>query len=170
MFLQLTAVAAMVFAAAAVAQTAVPAPPAASMANMIFVDAAQVQASIARAKASQKPGQASAPGQPLVSVPGYRTQLEYRTASTPGSIHDRDAELVYVVEGTGTITIGGTLNDAKHSNPANQQGTGISGGETRSLAPGSFLFIPAGVAHHFASIGAAGLAVVTLKVPAAPAP
>jgi mannose-6-phosphate isomerase-like protein (cupin superfamily) len=163
MLLRLTAVAAAMLATAAVAQ---PTPPP----SLVFADAAEVQAAIAKAKAAQKSGQPSAPAQPLVSVPGYRTQLEYRTAPTPGSIHDREAELIYVVEGSGSMTMGGTLNDAKHTNPANQSGTGIIGGDTRPLAKGSFLFIPVGVAHYFATIGSAGLAIVTLKVPATPTP
>ncbi|WP_419815295.1 cupin domain-containing protein [Glacieibacterium sp.] len=158
---QLIIAASMLLAAPVVAQPAVTT----VLPSVVLADAAEVQAVIAKVKASQKPGQPSGTSQPLVSVPGYRTMVEYRTAPTPASIHDNESELIYVVEGSGSMTLGGTLNDAKRSNPANQQGSGVTGGTSHALAKGSFMFIPAGTAHYFASIGKTGLAIVTLKVP-----
>ena len=155
------------------AQAPVPAaPPAAPAptdpAPIDFATAAEARALIARAKASLQPGQAMAPALPLVRVPGYRAVVEYRVSPTPATSHDRDAEFMYVLEGSGTLVLGGTLVDPRRPNAANIVGTGISGGTPHSLAPGSFIFVPKAVPHHFAQIGPEGLSVVTMHIPAAP--
>jgi mannose-6-phosphate isomerase-like protein (cupin superfamily) len=152
---------------AAHAQTAAPAtaPAAAPQPDIIFVTAAETQALIAKAKAERAKDRPSSAPQPLVRVPGYRAVVEYRVASTPASIHDNNAEFFYVLEGSGDMVLGGALIDAKRTNPANQSGTGVTGGDTRKLGKGDFIFVPAGMPHYFSAIGSDGLAVVALHVP-----
>lgn len=151
-----------------VAPLAAPAP--AGLPPIDFATAAEARTLIARAKASLQPGQATAPPLPLVRVPGYRAVVEYRVSPTPATSHDRDAEFMYVLEGSGTLVMGGTLVDPHRPNAANIIGSGISGGTSHALAPGSFIFVPKGVPHHFAQIGSDGLSVVTMHIPVAPVP
>ena len=98
---------------------------------------------IARAKAERKPDQPNF-SQPIVSLAPYNANLEYRVGglNAPASTHDKDAELFFVVEGSGTVVTGGTLQNERRTNPDNSSGTGIEGGVSRKicrrrLRPGS---------------------------------
>lgn len=126
----------------------------------LFASPADVAAAEVKGKAA-----ATMSPQPLVSVPPYRAVLEFRKASTPASVHEKDDEFIDVVGGSGTMIIGGTLKEQSRRNPANLSGTGIEGGKSYKVAKGSYLFIPAGTAHYFAEMGADGLTIVSLHVP-----
>jgi mannose-6-phosphate isomerase-like protein (cupin superfamily) len=126
----------------------------------LHAGAADVATAMAKAKALS----AMAP-QVLVSVPSYRALLEYRAKPTPASIHEKVDELISVIDGSGTMIVGGTLKDQTRRNETNLTGSGIEGGKTYVLEKGAFLFIPAGMAHYFASMGADGLTIMTLYVP-----
>lgn len=157
----------------ALAQT--PAPPSAPAAaapqpDILYAGADQAMALLAKAKAERKEGQAMAPAQPLVRLPGYRAIVEYRASPTPASLHKTNNELIQVIDGSGTLIVGGTLNEPRDTNPANQQGTGVTGGQTYTLAKGTYVFVPAGAAHYFSTIGPAGLGIITLYVPKPPTP
>jgi mannose-6-phosphate isomerase-like protein (cupin superfamily) len=124
---------------------------------------AEVQDLIAKAKA-QPPKPLI--NQPIVGTGAYRANLEYRAGPpAPASIHDNENELMYFVEGTGTLTSGGTLVDGTRSNPANQSGSGISGGTPMKVGPGSVAIVPAGVPHQIAADAGSAIAVMTFHVP-----
>jgi mannose-6-phosphate isomerase-like protein (cupin superfamily) len=150
------------------AQSSTPAAVQAPLADIVFATDAEARALVAKAKASIKTGEAMAPALPLVRVPGYRALVEYRAAPTPASSHDNDAEIMTVLDGSGTLIIGGTLSDPRRPNAANWNGTGIVGGTPHVLEPGSFIFVPKGVPHYFAKIGPQGLSIVTMHIPIAP--
>jgi mannose-6-phosphate isomerase-like protein (cupin superfamily) len=154
-------------AAPALAQTP---PPAAPQPDILTGSNAQAMALLAKAKSELRPGTAMAPAQPLVRAGPFRAVVEYRGAPTPASTHETEGELLNILSGSGTIIIGGKLNEEKRTNPTNLSGTGITGGKTFTLTPGDYVFIPANTAHYFATVGPQGLGVVTHKVPiAAPA-
>lgn len=136
--------------------------------DIVYATAAEAEALIAKAKAERKEGQTVGPLQPLVRIPGYRALVEYRVGPTPAAVHDKDAEFIYVLDGSGTLITGGTLADAKHVNAVNQRGSGITGGTPRTLAKGDSVFLPPGMPHHFAVIGGEGLAVIALHIPPQP--
>jgi mannose-6-phosphate isomerase-like protein (cupin superfamily) len=139
--------------------------PAAPQPDIPFASAAEIQALIAKAKAARKPDQPMAPPQPVVRGGGYRALVEYRVAPTPPQTHDKEGELFVVVDGSGTLVLGGTLDNAERINADNSRGTGITGGVAHPIAKGDFIFAPAGTAHHFVKIGPEGLSVVTMKSP-----
>ena len=74
--------------------------------------------------------------------------------STPGQaeIHTKDTDVVYVLNGEATLTTGGRAVDAKTTAPDELRGVSIDGGETRSLAKGDVVVIPAGVPHQFVKV------------------
>ena len=124
---------------------------------------AEVQDLIAKAKA-QPPKPLI--NQPIVGTGAYRANLEYRAgAPAPASIHDNENELMYFIQGTGTLTTGGSLVDGTRSNPTNQSGSGISGGTPMTVGPGSVAIIPAGVPHQIAADAGSAIAVMTFHVP-----
>jgi len=147
-------------AAAALAAMTLPAPAQMAPAPNLYMSPADVAAALAKGKAA-----ATMTPQQLVSVPPYRAVLEYRANPTPASIHEKEDELISIVAGSGTMIIGGTLKDQTRRNDTNLAGSGIEGGKTYSVEKGAFLFIPAGTAHYFASMGPDGLTIMSLHVP-----
>jgi mannose-6-phosphate isomerase-like protein (cupin superfamily) len=116
---------------------------------------AEVQALIAKAKAM--------PARPLISQPIVGTGA---ARANPASIHDNEHELFYVIQGSGTMTSGGTLVNGKRTNPANQSGDSIANGTNTHLAQGDFLIIPAGVAHQITADSGQAIALMTFHAAA----
>jgi mannose-6-phosphate isomerase-like protein (cupin superfamily) len=140
------------FSSAAVAQqpAAQNPPPAAAK---LFAGSADVTAMIAKAKSERKPDQANF-AQPIVRLAPYTANLEYRVSgvSAPASVHEREAEMFYVVEGSGTLVTGGTLREEKRTNAENLSGSAIDGGTPRRLAKGDWVMVPEKTAHWFTQI------------------
>jgi mannose-6-phosphate isomerase-like protein (cupin superfamily) len=95
-------------------------------------------------------------------MPPYRVQLEYRPGIAPATVHEADAELMFIVQGAGAIVTGGKLADEKRTNPTNLAGSSIVGGQSRGIKPGDVVMIPNSVAHQV--IPASGQEVVIFSV------
>jgi len=119
----------------------------------LFAGSADIAAMIAKAKAERKPDQANFV-QPIVRSAPYGANLEYRVAgvNAPASVHERDAEMFYVIEGAGTLVTGGALRDEKRTNAENLTGSAIEGGTSRRLVKGDWVMVPAKTAHWFTQI------------------
>jgi mannose-6-phosphate isomerase-like protein (cupin superfamily) len=136
-----------------------------------FASAEDVKALIAKAKSERK-------DQPTVSerilqLAPYNANLEYRASVGPAAVHETEAEIFYVIDGTGTMVTGGKLTAETRTNAANLSGTGIEGGEARNVAKGDFIIVPEKTPHWFSKIDGV-LVLMTLHVPhpvpAAPKP
>jgi len=127
--------------------------PAAPPAPKLFAGSADVVAMMAKAKAERKPDQANFV-QPIVQLAPYNANLEYRAAgvNAPASVHEREAEMFYVVDGSGTLVTGGKLREEKRTNAENLTGTGIDGGMSRKLTKGDWVMVPEKTAHWFTRI------------------
>jgi mannose-6-phosphate isomerase-like protein (cupin superfamily) len=150
--------------AAAIVLTAAPALAQAPAAPPMktFTSSAEVQQLIAHARQIHKDQPTII--QPLLSLAPYRANLEYRTATGPAAVHEKEAELFYVIEGSGTLTTGGRLKDEKRQNPANLQGSGIDGGQSRTVSKGDLLIVPQGEPHQYSDIKGE-LILMSLHVP-----
>jgi mannose-6-phosphate isomerase-like protein (cupin superfamily) len=139
-------------------------PPAAPPLNL-FMSAADVTAMIAKAKTSRGPEQANY-SQPILRLAPYAANLEYRVAglNANATIHETEAEMFYVVEGSGTVVTGGTLQNGRRTNPTNQAGSGIEGGTRRRLAKGDFIMVPQNTPHWFGDIDGA-LVLMSIHLP-----
>ena len=149
-----------------IASAAVAQPPAAQAPDQTpktFTTAADVQALLAKAKSDHKEGQTNVL-EPILLLPPYRANLEYRTGVGPGAVHEREAELMYVIDGSGTIVIGGKLVEEKRTNAENLTGTSIEGGTSRTFAKGDFLIVPENTPHWFSAINGT-LVLMTFHVP-----
>ncbi|HEV7966075.1 MAG TPA: hypothetical protein VGP19_00815 [Candidatus Acidoferrales bacterium] len=128
-----------------------------------FSTAADVQALLAKAKSERKEGQVMA-AEHILSLAPYTANLEYRPVDGAVAVHEKEAEMVYVIDGGGTLITGGTVVGEKRTNAANLSGTAIDGGTVRTIAKGDFAIIPEGTPHQFKP--ASGLLVMmTLHVP-----
>ena len=83
-----------------------------------FTSSAEVQQLIAKAKADRK-GDAPTTSEPILSLAPYRANLEYRPIAGPAAVHDTEDEVMYVIEGAGTITLGGQMVNPTRPNPTN---------------------------------------------------
>src|SRR5665213_719273 len=118
----------------------------------IFSSSADVQALLAKAKSERKEGQVMVP-EPILSLAPYATNLEYRPIEGAVAVHEKEAEMVYVLDGGGTLTTGGTVLGEKRTNAANLSGTSIDGGTIQTIAKGDFTIIPEGTPHQFKPAG-----------------
>ena len=128
-----------------------------------IASAAEIQALIAKAKTM--PPQPSIV-QPLVSGGTSQTSLDYRAIpGAPPSQHDAQDELIYVLDGAGTFTLGGSLENAKHTDAANQTGSAITGGVASHVTKGAFILVPAGQAHAIVPDAGGAIVLVGIHVP-----
>ena len=139
------------FSSAALAQQ--PAAQGAAPAAKLFAGSADVTAMMAKAKSERKPDQPNFI-QPIVQLAPYTANLEYRAAGVkaPASVHEREAEMFYVVEGAGTLVTGGTLHDEKRTNAENLTGSAIDGGTPRRIVKGDWVMVPEKTPHWFSQV------------------
>ena len=150
--------------ASSVISAQAPAPQAAATPKL-FTSATDLTAMIANAKKTRKPDQANMV-QPILQLAPYNANLEYRVGgiNANASVHEREAEMFYVIEGSGTVVTGGKLKEERRTNPENLTGTGIDGGMRRRLAKGDFIMVPENTPHWFGEIEGA-LVLMSIHLP-----
>ena len=140
--------------------------PASAAASRTMVSASDVTALIAKAKAERKDNQALL-AQSMIQLAPYNVSLEYRAAVANAAVHETEAELFYVVDGSATLVTGGKLTGENRTNAANLSGTGIEGGVSRKVAKGDFIMVPEGTPHWFSAIDGT-VVLMSLHLPHAP--
>ena len=135
----------------------------------LFTSAGDLTGMIAKAKSDRKPDQANF-AQPILQLAPYNANLEYRVAgiNANASVHEREAEMFYVVEGSGTLVTGGTLKDERRTNADNLSGSAIDGGARRRVGKGDFIMVAEGTPHWFGEIDGA-LVLMSVHLPRAAA-
>ncbi|HWY47964.1 MAG TPA: cupin domain-containing protein [Bryobacteraceae bacterium] len=134
-----------VFAAAAWTQQGAP------EAVKTYSSASDVTALQAKAKSDRK-GDAPLVVERILQLPPYNANLEYRATVGPASIHEKEAEFFYVIDGSATMVTGGKLQNEKRTNADNLTGSGIEGGSSRNVGKGDFIVVPENTPHWFSSI------------------
>jgi quercetin dioxygenase-like cupin family protein len=140
-----------------------PAAPPSAQTIKTFASSADVMALIAKAKSERKDGQPTVTEHILQLAP-YNVSLEYRTAVGPAAQHEREAEIFYVIDGSGTMVTGGKLVNESRTNSQNLNGTGIEGGMSQAVAKGDFVIVPENTPHWFSAINGT-LIMMSLHVP-----
>jgi glc operon protein GlcG len=82
----------------------------------------------------------------------YMVHASRREKSGQAEIHGKDADVIYVLQGSATFITGGEAIDAKAIAPDELRGASIKGGETRKISKGDVIIVPRGVAHQFAEV------------------
>ena len=88
-----------------------------------------------------------AKGGTLVNENNYKLMTAHRTESGNVEIHRSYIDVFYIVQGSTNIVTGGKVIGQKDTNPDEPRGDSIEGGETRHLAAGDAIVIPAGMPH-----------------------
>lgn len=128
-----------------------------------YASAADVAALVAKAKADRKEGQAMV-SERILQLPPYNANLEYRSGIAPAAVHEKEAELFYVIDGSATMVTGGKLTEEKRTNAENRSGKGIEGGTSRMVSKGDFIIVPENTPHWFSAIDGT-IVLMTLHVP-----
>jgi mannose-6-phosphate isomerase-like protein (cupin superfamily) len=101
----------------------------------------------------------------FIRLAPYNVNMEHRIMGQAASVHETEAELFFVVEGTGTLVTGGKLKEEKRTNAENLSGSAIEGGVSKKVSKGDWIMVPAGVPHQFPSVDAGGLTLMSLHLP-----
>ena len=151
-------------AALAMAQPAPQAAPQSAKPTKTFTSAAEVNALIAKAKSERKEGQPTV-AEPMLELGSYDGHLEYRAMVGNAAVHEHEAELFYVIDGSATLTTGGKLVNEKRTDAANLNGSAIEGGMPRAIAKGDWILVPENTPHWFSPINGV-LVLFSMHVPA----
>ena len=116
-----------------------------------FTSAADLTALIAKAKAERKEGQPLVT-EPMLELGGYDGHLEYRASVGNAAVHENEAEMFYVIDGSATLVTGGKLVNEKRTDAANLNGSAIEGGTPRNIAKGDWVIVPQNTPHWFSPI------------------
>jgi glc operon protein GlcG len=95
---------------------------------------------------------AFAKGSPLVELNAYKIHASRREAPGMAEVHERDTDIIYVLDGSATIVTGGTIPDAATTAPEELRGSSIRDGQTRRLSKGDFMIVPNGTPHWFEQV------------------
>jgi len=105
----------------------------------VHVDPAKVAAALAK-------------GGTLVTRPDLLVSGSHREAAGQVEVHDKETDVLYVVDGEATFVFGGQMVGGKVSRPGQWLGSEITGGETHHIAKGDVFVVPAGIPHWFKEV------------------
>jgi mannose-6-phosphate isomerase-like protein (cupin superfamily) len=107
-------------------------------------------------------------GGTLIDANNYRIMTAHRTEAGNVEVHRSYTDVFYIVQGSTDIVLAGKVIGEKDTNPDEPRGDSIEGGETRHLATGDAMVIPAGVPHWMKNVqGELLYFVVKVKKPGA---
>ena len=101
-------------------------------------------------KAQQLEVQAAQSGsatQKLAEYPNHFTMISLRKQSGAAEVHQKYADVFFVVRGRATLVTGGTVVNLTTASPGDIRGTSIEGGAQITLNKGDIVHIPANVPH-----------------------
>jgi uncharacterized protein GlcG (DUF336 family)/mannose-6-phosphate isomerase-like protein (cupin superfamily) len=116
-----------------------------------FASAAEMVEMVKRGDAATRAKQAFM-GDALLKLAPYQLNLEYRTSTGTAAIHETDAELFYVLEGSGTVVLGGKMVNELRRNAENLTGSALDGGTARDIAKGDVFVVREGEPHWFSKV------------------
>lgn len=107
-------------------------------------------------------------GAPLLENGEYKVHASRRTEPGLVEIHERETDVVYVLQGEATFVTGGRLLDGHITGPGEIRGTQLEGGTVQRLVPGDVVIVPRNTPHWFREIHGAPFLYFVVK-PIAPA-
>lgn len=75
--------------------------------------------------------------------------VAFRNGSGEAELHEKQADLLLIRSGEGTVLVGGKMVEGKPSAPGEVRGKSIEGGTRYPIASGDILYIPANTVHQF---------------------
>ncbi len=84
----------------------------------------------------------------------YMVHASRRDKAGSAELHTKDADIIYVLEGTAVFVTGGTVVEPRQIADDEIRGKEIRGGETHHLGRGDVIIVPAGTPHWFKEVSA----------------
>ena len=107
--------------------------------SVTYIPAEQVNAAFAK-------------GAVLVNNGHYMVHASRRDAEGQVEVHVKDADIIYMLDGTTTFVTGGEMIGGRTTAPDEIRGTSVRGGETRTLTRGDVIIVPKGTPHWFKDV------------------
>ena len=107
--------------------------------NVTYIPADRVSAAFAK-------------GAVLVNNGTYQVHASRREEPGQVEVHVKDADIIYMLEGTTTFVTGGTMVGGKTTAPDEIRGSNVNGGEMRTLTKGDVIIVPKGTPHWFKEV------------------
>lgn len=82
----------------------------------------------------------------------YMVHASHRDKAGLVEVHEQDADIIYVLEGSATLVTGGEVIGGKTIAPGEIRGTDVKDGETRTISKGDVIIVPAGTPHWFKEV------------------
>ena len=108
-------------------------------ADVTYVDHVKVAAALSK-------------GGSLVTAPDLLVSGSHRDKAGQVEQHEKETDVIYVVDGAATFVTGGTMVGGKVSKPGQLLGSDIQGGQTHHLTKGDVIVVPAGTPHWFREV------------------
>jgi len=100
----------------------------------------------------EKVAAALAKGGPLVTAQDLLVSGSHRTGPGQVEVHEKQTDVIYVIDGQATFVTGGTIVGSKTASPGQFLGTDIRNGVTHHLSKGDVVVVPAGTPHWFKEV------------------
>ncbi len=126
--------------------------------------APMISASEVAALEAKQPKDKNSLGQAMLKLGAYNVNMEHRVMGQAAAVHEKEAELFFVIDGSGTIVTGGKLVEEKRTNEANLSGSSIQGGVSKKISKGDWVMVPEGVPHQIPNVDGA-ITVMSLHLP-----
>ena len=88
----------------------------------------------------------------LVSQPDFTVSGSHRGGPGQVEVHDKETDVLYILDGEATFVYGGQMVGGKVSRPGQWLGSDITGGQTRHIGKGDVFVIDAGIPHWFKEV------------------
>ncbi len=82
----------------------------------------------------------------------YMVHASHRDKAGVVEVHEQDADIIYVLDGSATFVTGGEMVGGKVTGPGEIRGSDIKGGDTRTISKGDVIIVPAGTPHWFKEV------------------
>ena len=82
----------------------------------------------------------------------FMVHASHREKAGLAEVHELDADIIYVLEGSATFVTGGTVLEPKTVEPYEIRGSSIQNGETRRIVKGDIIVVPSGTPHWFKEV------------------
>lgn len=99
-----------------------------------------------------KTAEAFAKAAHLYDAPDFIVQGGHREVPGQVEMHDKETDVIYVIDGAATFVAGGTMIDGAVSRPGQWLGKDITGGVEHHLVKGDMILVPAGTPHWFKNV------------------
>jgi mannose-6-phosphate isomerase-like protein (cupin superfamily) len=100
----------------------------------------------------EKVAAALAKGGVLITQPDLNVRGSHRDVAGEVEVHDKETDVIYVVDGEATFVTGGKMTGGRDNGPGQHLGSNIQGGESHHLVKGDVIVVPAGTPHWFKQV------------------